>query len=224
MLKALSFAHSLGVIHCDIKPENILMTTSTNYLSEPSIKVIDWGCSKFENDPNKETYIQSRPYRAPEVILGCKYNHKVDIWSLGCVLAELFNENLLFSNKSIPIMLAQIVAMAGPIPAWMIEQGYNAHHYIRGGYLYELQESARSIITTQRQRKPNFNDESDEEADYEEDLSFVSFYFPKPTKLEHRISSEDELFVDFLKSLLQVDPQKRINAEEALSHPWLVSN
>ena len=57
--------------------------------SRATVKLIDFGSSCFVTD-KPSSYIQSRSYRAPEVILGLPYDQKIDIWSLGCVIAELF--------------------------------------------------------------------------------------------------------------------------------------
>lgn len=83
-MEALEYLHELGIIHCDLKPENILIKS----YSRCEIKVIDLGSSCFQND-NLSLYVQSRSYRAPEVIIGNSYDQKIDIWSLGCILAEL---------------------------------------------------------------------------------------------------------------------------------------
>ena len=70
--------HGLDLIHCDLKPENILIKS----YSRCEIKVIDFGSSCFTKD-HLSSYVQSRSYRAPEVILGLPYDQKIDIWSLG---------------------------------------------------------------------------------------------------------------------------------------------
>lgn len=88
-LEALRFLHGLGLIHCDLKPENILVKS----YSRCEVKVIDLGSSCFETD-HLCSYVQSRSYRAPEVILGLPYGKKIDIWSLGCILAELCTGNV----------------------------------------------------------------------------------------------------------------------------------
>lgn len=85
-LEALDYLHNLGIIHCDLKPENILIKS----YRKCEIKVIDLGSSCFQTD-NLSLYVQSRSYRAPEVILGHSYNQKIDLWSLGCILAELYS-------------------------------------------------------------------------------------------------------------------------------------
>ncbi len=61
------------------------------------IKVIDLGSSIFFHD-ELSFYLQTRSYRAPEVILGVKYDEKIDIWSAGCILAELYSGRVLFEN------------------------------------------------------------------------------------------------------------------------------
>lgn len=84
ILVCLDMLHRNKIIHCDLKPENILLKQQ----GRSGIKVIDFGSSCFEHQ-RIYTYIQSRFYRAPEVIMGAKYNVMIDIWSFGCILAEL---------------------------------------------------------------------------------------------------------------------------------------
>ena len=84
ILIALKYSHSTGIIHCDIKPENIVFKSE----HKSSIKVIDFG-STCTCDEQALTYIQSRFYRAPEIITQTGCNEKIDIWSLGCVVAEM---------------------------------------------------------------------------------------------------------------------------------------
>ena len=69
-----------GIIHCDLKPENILLKN----LESPGIKVIDFG-SACHRSNRLYTYIQSRFYRSPEVLLGIKYTNAIDMWSFGCI-------------------------------------------------------------------------------------------------------------------------------------------
>lgn len=84
ILRCLESLFANKIIHCDLKPENVLLKQQ----GRSGIKVIDFGSSCFENQ-RLYTYIQSRFYRAPEVILGARYGMPIDMWSLGCILAEL---------------------------------------------------------------------------------------------------------------------------------------
>ena len=74
----------VAVIHCDLKPENILL----RHPKRSAIKVIDFG-SSCRSDRRMYSYIQSRFYRSPEVMLGLPYTVAIDVWSLGCILIEM---------------------------------------------------------------------------------------------------------------------------------------
>ena len=84
MLEGLKYMKNRGVIHCDMKPENILFTDQ----SYQAIKIIDFGAS-CEDCKKGFFYVQSRYYRAPEILLGNTYDHAADMWSLGCIMFEL---------------------------------------------------------------------------------------------------------------------------------------
>lgn len=87
--QGIQFIHDENIIHCDIKPENIMIRLPSQNQSF-CIKIIDFGSSCYLNETSF-SYIQLRFYRAPEVILGAPYTNAIDIWSFGCVLAELFS-------------------------------------------------------------------------------------------------------------------------------------
>ncbi|KAK9702072.1 serine/threonine protein kinase, CMGC, dual-specificity, variant 2 [Basidiobolus ranarum] len=91
ILQALSLLKKHHVVHCDLKPENILLKSPKSN----EVKVIDVGSSCFESE-RIYTYIQSRFFRAPEVILGIPYSMAIDMWSLGCILAELHTAHPIF--------------------------------------------------------------------------------------------------------------------------------
>uniref|UniRef100_A0A3Q4G3S0 non-specific serine/threonine protein kinase n=1 Tax=Neolamprologus brichardi TaxID=32507 RepID=A0A3Q4G3S0_NEOBR len=85
---ALMKLKSLGLIHADLKPENIMLVDP---LRQPyRVKVIDFGSASHVSKAVCSTYLQSRYYRAPEIILGLPFCEAIDMWSLGCVIAELF--------------------------------------------------------------------------------------------------------------------------------------
>uniref|UniRef100_A0A8C9EIT9 non-specific serine/threonine protein kinase n=1 Tax=Pavo cristatus TaxID=9049 RepID=A0A8C9EIT9_PAVCR len=85
---ALMKLKSLGLIHADLKPENIMLVDPAR---QPyRVKVIDFGSASHVSKAVCSTYLQSRYYRAPEIILGLPFCEAIDMWSLGCVIAELF--------------------------------------------------------------------------------------------------------------------------------------
>lgn len=84
-----------AIVHADLKPDNIMIKKSLH----KKIKIIDFG-SSFYNLTKKVKYVQSRFYRAPEVILGYPYTTAVDMWSVGCILCELHTCKPLFNGRS----------------------------------------------------------------------------------------------------------------------------
>lgn len=109
ILKALVFLESHKIIHCDLKPENILLDEGATSIFGSStnkckLKLVDFGSGSFRGE-QVYTYVQSRFYRAPEVILRLlpppnSYTEKVDMWSLGCIVAELFTGEPLFPGNN----------------------------------------------------------------------------------------------------------------------------
>jgi serine/threonine protein kinase len=112
VLQALVFIHDLGLIHADLKPENIVTYGDSRTFN---IKLLDFGSSCFSTD-DLSVYVQSQAYRAPEVLLGASYDARIDIWSLGCVLFELYTGRLLFPNDSVEEALYRISRKIGPLP------------------------------------------------------------------------------------------------------------
>ncbi|XP_010874818.3 homeodomain-interacting protein kinase 3 isoform X5 [Esox lucius] len=85
---ALRKLKTMGLIHADLKPENIMLVDPVR---QPyRVKVIDFGSASHVSKAVCSTYLQSRYYRAPEIILGLPFCEAIDMWSLGCVMAELF--------------------------------------------------------------------------------------------------------------------------------------
>jgi len=110
ILRALSYIHSVGICHRDIKPQNLLLDPTTGIL-----KLCDFGSAKMlvKGEPNV-SYICSRYYRAPELIFGSTtYTAAIDVWSVGCVLAELLLGQPLFPGESGVDQLVEIIKVLG---------------------------------------------------------------------------------------------------------------
>lgn len=110
MFRSLAYIHALGICHRDIKPQNLLVDPSTHIL-----KLCDFGSAKklLRGEPNV-SYICSRYYRAPELIFGCTdYTPAIDVWSVGCVIAELMLGQPLFPGESGVDQLVEIIKVLG---------------------------------------------------------------------------------------------------------------
>jgi len=211
VLNTLVYLRGFNIVHCDIKPENILLNASNSSASRAGgstssntnssigscpVKVIDFGSSCYA-DQRVFTYIQSRFYRAPEVILGLPYGHEIDVWSLACVLAELVTGTPLFPGEHEAEQMACICAILGLPPPSLLRDAP------RGKLFFDLQTGAALPI------KPNSQGKV------------------------HRVGSQtlsgalngrgDALFLDFLRRCLQWDPKRRMTAQQAQQHPWIVA-
>ncbi|CAE8609772.1 unnamed protein product [Polarella glacialis] len=195
ILVALEYVHSLRLIHCDLKPENILIKS----YSKCEVKVIDFGSSCFVDD-HLSSYVQSRSYRAPEVMLGLPYDQKIDQWSLGCIIAELWTGYVLFQNDSVQSLLARVLGIVGAFPHHLMISGkYVPQYFTQDGQLYQEIEGPACPDRGRR----------------------LHLLVPKKTSLRQRMRTDCEPFLDFLENLLQLDPSKRPTATEALQHPFM---
>jgi len=110
ILRALAYIHAVGICHRDIKPQNLLLDPNTGIL-----KLCDFGSAKqlVKGEPNV-SYICSRYYRAPELIFGSTtYTTAIDVWSVGCVLAEMLLGQPLFPGESGVDQLVEIIKVLG---------------------------------------------------------------------------------------------------------------
>jgi dual specificity tyrosine-phosphorylation-regulated kinase 2/3/4 len=235
-LISLRFVHNLGLVHSDVKPENVLLSS----YSRAQIKLIDFGSSCYLTD-RQSSYIQSRSYRAPEVVLGLPYDGRIDVWSLGCVVAEMFTGEVTFQNDSIVSMLSRIEAICGPFPRHMIAQGRQSGRFFsKCGLLYEVVDDSENGEGNKSAPGPHDDEDGD---DYNAAMQFDIFQ-PKNTRLCARLGFDadlmddfdletyktkrvnperryQQLFTDFVRRLLTVDPDGRPSADEALNHPWM---
>ena len=94
----LKYLHSAGIIHRDLKPGNLLV--NSNCL----LKICDFGFARaVEPDPTIPMTLEvvTQYYRAPELLAGCKhYDTAIDMWSVGCIFAELLGRRILFEASS----------------------------------------------------------------------------------------------------------------------------
>lgn len=208
LLTALHFVHSLGIIHCDLKPENILIKS----YSRVEVKLIDFGSSCFTTD-QLCSYVQSRTYRAPEVrflfiliilqvILGLPYDQRIDMWSIGCILVELFTGHVLFANTSIQRMLAKVIGICGELDRDMLQKGRYTRKFFTPNS-FQLYERNRQ----QKKGQP-----------------IAYFLKPKRSALKHRLHTNDAEFFDFIAKCLQTNPANRMTSADALKHAWLSKN
>ncbi|EGF77722.1 hypothetical protein BATDEDRAFT_30646 [Batrachochytrium dendrobatidis JAM81] len=111
----LKYVHSAGVVHRDLKPGNILINENCD------LKICDFGLARV-TESLMTGYVSTRYYRAPEIMLTWqRYDKAVDVWSTGCILAEMIHGMPLFSGKDHVDQFAQIVEVLGSPPDYVID-------------------------------------------------------------------------------------------------------
>jgi len=207
-LEALDYLSSPGVtvVHGDIKPENILLVSSKH----SAIKIADFGsASVLEADVVPYSYVQSRFYRAPEVLMGLPYSYGVDMWSLGCVLVEMHTGVPLFRGANDADQLVRIAEYFGPPPASMIRASTYAHKLftrVSDGPAYSFLPSIEHQMTPKNLV----------------DLLGAEIGGPNGSRLHDPGHSPADYakFIDIIQRMLEIDPAKRIRPHEALMHPF----
>jgi len=188
MLTSLRALRKLRIIHCDLKPENVLLRQP----NKSGIKIIDFGSSCFE-DERVYTYIQSRFYRSPEVILGLPYDTAIDMWSFGCILAEMYTGYPIFPGENEMEQLSCIMEVNGPPPNELVSMSN------RKKMFFDSQGQPRIVPNSRgKKRRPNTKD------------------------LATILACNDNGFVSFLKGCLKWDPRTRFKPEDAIQHEWVL--
>lgn len=224
ILEAVHQLQKANLIHCDLKPENILLKIDKdNNRNDIIIKITDFGSSCFKNHTMFQ-YIQSRYYRAPEVLIGGRYSSEIDMWSIGCIAAELYLGEPILPGSCEFDQLLKITKLFGELPPYLIREGKNARKY----YTVNGQTKQYRIKTVEGYYK-EFPNDMEPKYDIPLDLKSLDELVVKANKKHNSslnssnmdINNDLESFVNFLKGLLIVDPKQRWNAKQALRHPFI---
>ncbi|KAK4250576.1 kinase-like domain-containing protein [Corynascus novoguineensis] len=221
LLNGLALLNKARLIHCDLKPENILLKN----LESPIIKIIDFG-SACDERQTVYTYIQSRFYRSPEVLLGLPYSSAIDMWSLGCIVVELFLGLPLFPGSSEYNQVSRIVEMLGNPPNWMIEMGKQAGEFFekrqdefgrRTYHLKSMEQYSRERGVKEQPSKKYFQANT---------LPEIIKSYPMPRKNMKQSEIDREMnnriaFIDFVRGLLTINPLERWSPQQAKLHPFI---
>jgi len=187
ILISLYFLRENNIVHCDLKPENILLRK----INKSGIKIIDFGSGCFE-DQKIYTYIQSRFYRAPEIVLGIPYTASIDVWSFGCILYELYVGYPLFPGEDEKEHMALMMEIKGVPP--------------------------RSVLARATRRKVFFDDDYQPIL---VPNSKGKVRIPQTKSLTTLMSCSDPDFVDFIDKCVEWKTDNRLTPEAAFQHPFI---
>ncbi|XP_044731851.1 serine/threonine-protein kinase PRP4 homolog [Chrysoperla carnea] len=205
LLLALRLLKKAGILHADIKPDNILVNESKLIL-----KLCDFGSASHINDNEITPYLVSRFYRAPEIILGIPYDYGIDMWSAACTIYELYTGRIMFPGKSNNQMLKYFMDAKGKIPNKVIRKGaFKEQHFDTNcNFLYHEVDKVteREKVVTMSVVNPS----RDLQAELVAGQALPTEQTRKVTQLR-----------DLLERALALDPAKRISLNAALTHPFI---
>jgi mitogen-activated protein kinase 1/3 len=213
ILRGLKYIHSANVVHRDLKPSNLLVNSNCD------LKICDFGLARGIMTDNEmirgdkmllTEYVVTRWYRAPEIMLAChEYSKPVDVWSVGCVFAELILRKPFFPGDD---YIDQV--RATPEFVSFCINGKTIQRLTRSG----TPSLQLTIISEKLGKLP------------EADLDFVTSEKAKrfmrklpdkvPPPLSRQFPGVPATALDAMRKMLQVHPGKRITVEEALAHPF----
>eukprot|EP01088_Endostelium_zonatum_P021076 TRINITY_DN8091_c0_g1_i1.p1 TRINITY_DN8091_c0_g1~~TRINITY_DN8091_c0_g1_i1.p1 ORF type:complete len:483 (-),score=68.87 TRINITY_DN8091_c0_g1_i1:85-1533(-) len=203
ILFSLNYLSRMNIIHCDLKPENIMLRN----IQYCNLKIIDFGSSCFSNQkPFK--YIQSRYYRSPEVLLELNYDTSIDMWGLGCILVELHTGAPLFAGDNELDQMEKICQVLGLPPDYMINFSQKRDKYFALGsdnrYSLRSKLAKKELFDIVKQPQPlRYNPDCADHVRHT-DMHYIHFY-------------------DLISRMLTYDPSNRIKPVEALQHPFFQS-
>lgn len=187
LLCGIKHLHCAGIIHRDLKPSNIVVK------EDCSLKILDFGLARTADQTFMMTpYVVTRYYRAPEVIVGMKYKQNVDIWSVGCIFAEIVRGEILLPGKDYIDQWNKVTQILGTPPVEFFQQ---------------LQPSVKMYCEAQ----PRYRGKS-------WDSLFPEDAFPHDTPEDLQKTGSAK---DLLSKMLKIDPKERVTVDEALRHPYV---
>ncbi|KAI8468803.1 MAG: kinase-like protein [Monoraphidium minutum] len=203
LLVALRHLKRCRVLHADIKPDNILVNARRS-----KVKICDFGSAMFAGENERTPYLVSRFYRAPEVILGLAYDYPMDMWSIGCVLYELFTGRILFPGRTNNDMLRTMMEVKGPFPRKMLKKGIfvEKHFEDDANMSFALMEEDPVSKMPVRRLIPN---------------PTVKHNFAQLLARSEGDKAKVSALADLLERMMALDPERRIDPDAALRHPFV---
>ncbi|KAK1150772.1 homeodomain-interacting protein kinase 4-like [Acipenser oxyrinchus oxyrinchus] len=229
VLKALVKLKELTIIHADLKPENIMIVDHCRFPFR--VKVIDFGSASIFNEVRyvKEPYIQSRFYRSPEILLGLPFCEKVDMWSLGCVMAELYLGWPLYPGDNELEQVSFICKTQGMPKTHLLNAASKTHQFFKwtktssGTHRWQLKSSSEDLPQGKGVQGKVHQERRKYVLSSLDELETVNA--PKAAAFQGDEAlaaiSDRKSMVELLKRMLTLDSHERINPSSALQHPFV---
>lgn len=195
VLQCLEALHRRKVIHCDIKPDNVMLADTDG----EDVKLIDFGYCCINADDKPYDCVQCLYYRAPEVILGCNFGLAIDMWSVGCMAAEFITGRPLFSGRDEDEQLMYQMELLGVPSRKMVAQG-------RCGAKFFKPQSLNA-------EPLHIHDKNG------------SVHLPGTTNFQILLGEKVRPeVIDFVSRCIRMEPSERMTVIEALNHPFITND
>ncbi|KAJ1667312.1 hypothetical protein EV178_001563 [Coemansia sp. RSA 1646] len=207
LLVALAHMHSNSLIHADIKTTNVICVDDSSL----RVKLIDFGNSVSDSDVPEyySTFeIQTVWFRAPEVAYQRPFGRAIDIWSIGCIMCELWLGRSLFTDMDNANLIRSILKLRGPPPAQLYGASPVYLEIVRSWCGRPTPGFAPAAVGGRH--KPSMHPEMSIDWDPQLRMQW----------LKHSLHVHDDDFVSLADALLEYDPEERLTAAEALEHPF----
>uniref|UniRef100_A0A7N6FD68 non-specific serine/threonine protein kinase n=1 Tax=Anabas testudineus TaxID=64144 RepID=A0A7N6FD68_ANATE len=217
---ALKKLKSLGLIHADLKPENIMLVDPSR---QPyRVKVIDFGSASHVSKAVCSTYLQSRYYRAPEIILGLPFCEAIDMWSLGCVIAELFLGWPLYPGALEYDQIRYISQTQGLPSEQLLNKGTKTSRFF-SKESDSPYASWRLKTTEEHEKETGLKSKEARKYIFSclDDIAHVNLVLSPDNSDMQAEKTDRREFVSLLKNMLLIDAEDRIVPCSVLSHPFL---
>nr|XP_046248978.1 homeodomain-interacting protein kinase 3-like isoform X1 [Scatophagus argus] len=217
---ALKKLKSLGLIHADLKPENIMLVDPTR---QPyRVKVIDFGSASHVSKAVCSTYLQSRYYRAPEIILGLPFCEAIDMWSLGCVIAELFLGWPLYPGALEYDQIRYISQTQGLPAEHLLNKGTKTSRFF-SKESDSPYASWRLKTTEEHEKETGLKSKEARKYIFSclDDIAHVNLVLSPDNSDMQAEKADRREFVSLLKCMLLITAEERTVPSSVLSHPFL---
>eukprot|EP00918_Siedleckia_nematoides_P102388 GHVU01223672.1.p1 GENE.GHVU01223672.1~~GHVU01223672.1.p1 ORF type:complete len:270 (-),score=61.62 GHVU01223672.1:165-974(-) len=211
-------------MHADVKPDNILLSEHLKKDKMPTLKVCDLGSATDARDNEPTAYLVSRYYRAPEVVLGMRYDSKIDVWSAACTIYELATGKMLFPGRDNGDMLWRIMELRGRIPKRMITSGmFGRKHFDEtdNNFVRVEKDPYTRHDVEKRVPPPNPPNQGDRMVKKLLAQHAAGHDELRSNRVEEKHwQTRNEQLGDLLEKCLVLDPRNRYDAKQALEHPY----